>query len=457
MKTLIRLLFIFTFCLITFIVWGKDPIVFQVQGIKSKAINKNVNNSLQTLKDTLEPPILRTSVLHFYRNGPKAIRKAMEPFGYFKPRIQSFISEKNGTWHTTFTINLGPAVTITKVDLLITGDGIKDPTYQKFVHDFPIKEGQTLNTEKYEEAKQKIFDMSSEHGYFQATMVESKIIVDLNKNEAKIIIHFNTGPRFHFGPSVISHTPFNDDFLRRYFAHQKGDRYDLNKLQKTQENLARSDFFRQVIVNPLSGDAIGLNVPINVHLVPLKKKQYIFGLGFGTDSGIRATAGVTYRWINSYGHRVSILLRPSQQNSSYTGYYNIPGAHPATDLYTFSAGKGSIDDASGTSHKTRFSFNYSTVDEYWHQTYALTYLNEDSRIDRFSKICPSFTTRVLFPSARLQYINTDQGLHPENGFSFGLFAAGANKIFSDASFFQVRANTKLLTTFKTHTRLWEKT
>lgn len=220
--------------------------------------------------------------------------------------------------------------------------------------------------------------------------------------------------------------------------------------ENTQEGLLSSNFFNQVTVKPLTSEASNHVVPIDIQLIPRKSKEYTFGIGYGTDTGVRGTAGVTLRNIGHNGHRFRTLLRASENNSSLTAKYLIPGFDPARDLFTLSAGIGNIDQPTGTAHNATFGGTYTLSRGHWRHSFTLAYLTERYNINTL----PNTSTMLVYPTLNSQYLNTDRKKNPNSGVRIDTQLTGASKdVLSQTDFFQVTTALSTLYTFsKTHTR-----
>ena len=429
--------------------WAADQLVIQFSGISGK-VNKNVSLSLKNLHSQMSGPVTARSVQNFYKKAPAEIKKAMKPYGYFKTSIRSKLTHQKHTWLASFHITPGPPIRITQVDLDIIGPGIKDRAFKRLRKRFPLKIGEVLHTEHYETAKQLLYDLASTRGYFDAKMIENKIYINLKDYQAKVVFKFKTGPRYFFGYTVFSDSPLRLTFLNKFLSYKEGQRYNYRKLQKSQEALINSDYFSQVIIDPAYKEAVDYEVPIKIQLIPQKRYQYSFGAGYGSDTGPRATAGFSVRRINSAGHRFSTYLQAATNLSTFTANYLIPGPNPVTDLFTFSGGYSDFDQVTGNGTSRKASVSYATALGKWHQMIALTYLKERYNIVTF----PFTKTDLLYPSIHWQYINTENILHPKNGFSFsGLLAGTIKSGVSKTSFSQIRTDAKLITTPFKHIRI----
>lgn len=434
---------------ITLVAWADSTLQVRTNGITGIP-KKNVDNTLQNLKAKMKYPFTQASVYEFYQKAPTEIKKALEPYGYFHAQIRSYLAHQNNAWFTTFNINTGPQMSIAHIDLKITGEGAYNPAFLHLMEHFPLKVNQSLDTEKYENTKRLLFDRASELGYFNARMIKSKIIINLITYQASIIIHFDTGVRYQFGPTTFSSTAYNINFLRRYLTYREQEYYSYKKIQDTQEGLTNSGYFQEVILIP-SPDSITHKVPIHIQLVPRNSQLYIVGIGYGTDTGPRGTLSVHLRRLNAYGHRFNAELEASKTNSSLAAHYIIPGPRPAKNQFTITAAVGHLDIPIGKSRSGKIALSYTTAFGELKQTASLTYLDEKYNIQNQ----PNINARLLFPNFNWNIVHTTNETPPQNGYLASLNIAGTtgNLTQSGNGFIQEELTTKGLITFKTHTRL----
>jgi translocation and assembly module TamA len=427
-----------------------SPINVWLKGIDGK-VAKNVTTAIENQQNNLILPIDQSSVDTFYRKAPITIKKAMQPFGYFNPTLQSSLTQKNQQWKITFNIQAGQAIKITQIDLKIIGAGQQDPAFQKFYSHMPIKIGRPLHTEDYEKTKQLLYDLASTRGYFDAKMQASKIRINIEKHQAKIIIHFQTGPRYRFGKTTFNPSPFAKSFLRRFLKYKQGKPYNYQRIEKTQKGFIDSNFFSQVIINPVQDNITDDEAPIQIKTVPQKRYAYSLGLGYGTDTGPRATAGFDVRRINRYGHHLKALIQADEQkNSNGTLSYYIPASDPATDFFQMSLGYSNFEQVTGDGKSFKLNGGYTTSFGRIQQTIGLTYLREAYNIVNF----PFTKTHALFPFINWKYTSTEDVLHPKHGITLSAAIAASTKSYlSTASFSQARLDTKMLTTLFNATRL----
>lgn len=424
------------------------PIHITIQGLGGKALD-NTKARLDESTTGLDGDYTQRSIYRFYRHLRQDVRSAIEPYGYFKAKIHTQIDydySKN-IWQINVKVDHGPQLKFTTLDLQITGAGANDPAYQRIIKNFPVKVGQPFHSAEYQSAREDLFDIAANNGYFDNKMVQNQLIVNLNTYTSTVIMHFDTGPRFYFGPSTFNKTPFKESFLRRFLNYKQGQPYLARTLDLTREGFANSAYFQQVLAVPKISDTKLRQVPINYTLTPQAQRQYTFGAGYGTDTGPRAVIATTFNWINSYGHRFDALIRGSQISNELAAHYYIPGTHPARDQYVISGGLAREDFATGNSKSASLSAAYQTIIAGWQISPSLNYLDEKSNYPTLPG-SPTVNANLVYPNLSIQRRVADDQLNPSKGYGIVLNLAGANSSFlSKISFMQARLTLKGMYTF----------
>lgn len=413
----------------------------KISGLTGPA-EQNIQDRLKVLQAAYGHDLSSAEIYDFYQKMPVNIRKALEPFGYFKATIlhQQLIDQKD-QWTAYFVIDPGPALPITQVDLKLEGPGKNDPELQQFITHFPLKTGQPFQADAYEKAKNTLFQIANNQGYLQAVLTKSQVNIHLQTYKASIILHLNTGSRFYFGPITFSPTPFSNDFLERFMTFHQGDPFSSKTLLDFQQDLNKSRYFQQVIVTPDLKEAKGNQVPINVSLAVPKAKQFNIGVGYGTFTGPRLTLGTDYRRIGDSGQHFTTQIKYSSVLSGLAAKYFIPGKNPLTDQYAISADAQKFNPKNGQSFSEKFSGSYIKTLHEWQHTLSLNYLIERFRVEKN----PSEVSRILYPSYSLSRIKVDNLINPHNGTLFNFNLQGSSEhIISATSFVQAEIKGKYI-------------
>ena len=447
-----RFLWLSSLLLLSSVALAQDNLTldYKITGISDPALS----NALQRLRDiqiryakTLTPE----AILKLYQQGPQQIKAGLQPFGHFKAKVKGQLNHQGNKWTASYQVTPGPTVKISQLDLKLTGPGADNPQLKEFIKNYPLKKGETLLTKPYDEAKQKFFEIAQNQGYLDAKISQSEIQVDVIRQQAHIMVHFATGPRYHFGPVHFKTKVLSQQFLQRFVSFKQGQPYSSDNLLKLQDDLSSSPYFNQVLISPNRQATENQQIPIQVQLKPRPSQQYDFGLGYGTDTGPRGSLGVQLRRLTETGQRFNSDLKASPISTSLITNYIFPGQHPSTDEYRIFAGIGSDERGQGTSNTKQIGTSYTNHFAGWQQTVKLTYQLESFRLSPNSL---NQSSQLLIPSIGWNRVKADNLIYPQNGYSshFTLRTAVDNLI-SDSRFIQARLQYKWIHSYGQNSRL----
>jgi translocation and assembly module TamA len=406
----------------------------EIQGAKDPVLN-NINERLALLQKTYGTDLTEKKIESFTQAAPNNIKQAVEPYGYFRSEVVTHLYRRGDVWTAHFDVQLGPALLITQVALRISGPGKDNKALQKFITDFPIRAGQVFLADKYEEQKQKLFQTAADEGYLKAFFEDKVISIDLNKYNAVIVMHLNTGPRYYFGKISYQQKTFAESFLRRFQHVETGDPYSSSKLLTFQQNLNDSHYFDSVSVNPQLQNVQDYQVPVDVTLKPNKPEVYNAGIGYGTYTGPRLTLGTEFRHLTKTGHHFSVQVKLSSVLSGISAQYIIPGSNPLIDQYAIGANYQKFSPKNGYSNSKSVSLSYiKEIWGGWKRTLTLSYLRENYFINGSAS---SHNSRLLIPSMNMTRVQADNLINPTRGYKISFDLRGASThVVSDTRFIQ---------------------
>lgn len=413
---------------------------------------KNINTRLSNNEKSLEAPLTVSELEFFNQQNLTEIKNGLAAFGYFKPLVKSHITKKRSEQIFIYEIRLGPPLRIKTLDIKLQGEASYDPAFMDVIPSFPLHRGDVLLSEKYQHGKTALTNLALQRGYFAAHFLKSEIRINLAMYCAEIILHFDSGPRYRFGTVHFFTETYCERFLHRFVPFLSGQFFCNDQIVKLQENLSNIGFFQSVTVIPKPEAARNLEVPIEVQLIPRKFIQYNFGLGYGTDTGLRGLAGLQFRRLNGMGHHAETTLQASERQNHWEGSYSIPGFNPVTDLYKLSAAVETQNLP--TSGKTRYgkveASSIKALGFDWTQTLALSLRNEYSE----PTDAPTLNSTMLLPSVNWSKIKSDNVLHPTNGYSININIKGTSRaLISNTNFLQFNIQGKTLWSVTDYTRL----
>ncbi len=186
-------------------------------------------------------------------------------------------------------------------------------------------------------------------------------------------------------------------------------------------------------------------VPVRVALQPRPRNRYTFGVGYGTDTGARVSAGWENRRFNRSGHSFDSRVELAEVANEVSARYRIPLDDPARERLVFATSLGT--EEFGDAEERRFEIGVSRVEQRgrYQASVSLDYQRSEDTIG-------DETTRrnLVLPGAGLTYSRFDDQVYATRGYRLGGFISGGTETFgSDVSFLRGRLQGRGVT------RLWE--
>lgn len=440
MHTLRQVLLVFIVSGWSSILLAEADIEVFIEGI-DKALEQNVRLfiSIEQQKDHVLLDEGRLRRLH--QKAPQEIAHALQPYGYYRPLVQSELSKSaSNRWKAVYQIDPGPAITIAEFNLWVNQEAQADAVFRHFLNNLPLKSGDVFLHQKYESIKTGLLRLASERGYFDARFTEHRVEIDLQMYEARVQLFFMGGQRYVFGDVNISGDVLEQELLQRYIGFDKGSPYELDQLIGLQHALNDSDYFQTVEISPGQPDSSTLEMPVNLTLMPRKDNLYSFGLGFGTDTGVRTRLGWEKPLINQQGHKFNSELKVSEIGNSLSAFYTLPVLNPRTDSLVFSIGLVNEETDTSDSRLQTLGVSLNRIRGEWRETLSLEYQQEDFTVADISD-----SSSLLLPGIRWSRIWGSGLVYTLDGIRLDISLQGAaEKLLSDVDFFQLNTGIKFI-------------
>ena len=449
--TLIRLALLILFSSTSIQLFASN-LSITIDGVNDEQEN-NIRSAL-SIEQLENQDVTNTSRLRYLNNlAESEIKTALQPLGFYEPRIQTELTKTDNEWHAHYSVTPGKPLLIARVDLQLSGAASDDIAFKQLLAKTSIKPGSALIHSHYEQLKKQLSSLAVERGYYQAKLTLHRVEVDLAAYSATVILHFDSGPRFNIGEITFAPNPFDADYLKSYATFSTGDPVKNSSLIDLQSALIDTDYFRRVEVRPLWNKMSNTEVPVFVDLEANKRTKYHAGLGYGTDTGVRTKLGMTKRWVNHQGHQFNTQLLASEIITHLSAEYSIPGENPREDRYSILFNL--IDENSDSVESRSYSIGISKQRQRgsWQQVLALNYQQEEST---FSDITD--TTHFLIPQISYSTISTRDRLRIKNGYSLSALVRGSSQtLLSTEDFVQVQLNAKGIYSLSDNVRLLGRT
>ncbi len=420
----------------------------QIKGI-DKELKKNCLEFLSIYQEGKERELGVGRILYLHKKAIEEIKKALMPFGYFKPKIEASIKpidKEKKKWLSIYNIQKGPRIRIFKINFDITGMGKKDPILSSLKP--PFKKGDFFDQELYEGFKKKILETALEAGYLKAKLKEHKVLVNLNKYHVTIRLLLSTGNKFHFGKISVIGSRLSKGFIKKFTSFRENDPYSPQKVLEFKKRLLDSGYFSDVDIKlvPQKKYIVDLKV-----IVSMKRPNiYKIGAGYASYDGPRLKMEWQRRYLNKKGHKLKTKLQVSRRESFLSLKYVIPASRPYSDYLSLEPEAKWYDTESKTGQRYKLDFLYSVATESgWRRNAGVNLEYERYKVNEKTS-----TKGELLPYIWWYKSFSDNLLYPRQGYmmKFGL-KAGIAGLLTSSSFLRSFFDGKLIKSPTDDTRL----
>ena len=418
---------------------GNEPTIqVDIAGLQD-ALLQNAKAAL-----TLPPGIVRNDRVEerwlerFAGKIPQLVAAALEPFGHYRSETKVSIDRsKEPSYRILVTVDAGPQTVVRSLTLSLSGAGRREEDLRSQVRAFPLKKGDPLNHQLYEQGKLALRLEANNLGYLENSFSAHTIRIDRDEDAADIELVLETGPRFYFGKTsfVDESESYPLEYLQRFLTYEEGEVFSHKELHLSRLNFYAADRFDDVLMVPLMDEVVDQHVPVKVTLVPGKQRRLRPGIGYGTNTGARVS--LSYRNLQSgeYPHTHLIDVNLAEKTQYLETSYTIPQAGSVNNnlIGTFGLRQEDLD-----TYSTRMIYTEGE------QTYGLAqgkvgslflrYLYEDSDVGNEG----ANIAKLLIPGVRYYQRSYDDPLNPKSGYQFRVeLRSSFDMLLSDLTIGQV--------------------
>jgi len=124
-------------------VGGAVRIQVQIEGIEGDLL-ENVKAYLGILRHREREGLDEADIRRYHRRAKSEIAQALQPFGYYRPRVESRLETTEEGWLARYRIDPGERMRVAQIAISVTGPGAGDEGLREAVSAFPLREGDPL-------------------------------------------------------------------------------------------------------------------------------------------------------------------------------------------------------------------------------------------------------------------------------------------------------------------------
>lgn len=380
-----------------------------------------------------------SDVERLFRQGAREIEEALRPYGWYNVVVTPKLSGSRPNWLAEYQVDAGPPTLIAVIDIEIVGEGADDPEMARFrTRTWPLRLGDRIQHDRYEQLKTRIVQSAYARGLLDAKLVRRELRIDVPAHAANVMLTLDTGRRYYFGDVSIvqdGDVQLRESFLRNYLTFEPGEPYDPARVLSTQFAFSDLDYFQTVDIQGKKEETSEdtARVPMLISTTERAPRSYRFGLGFGTDTGPRASIGADFRRLNTRGHKLRTDLRISQRISTAVAEYRIPVGRSPSDSVSITTQALTQDFSDVNETLYRIGSSYNRRGPRWQRRVYLEYTFDEYTI----RDSPRQRSTLLVPGISFDHTEGDDPIFPRRGwYAFLDVHGGSTALLSDTNFVQ---------------------
>lgn len=386
-----------------------------------------------------------------HRTLERETRVALEPFGYYTPRITSTLSFGESCWSVKLEVEPGEPVRYRDVGVSIEGEAISDPAFGRLIDPVPFSPGDTVRHSAFDELKRSLQVVAADRGYVDAEFSESTLSIWPELGVADASLRMNSGARYAVGEIRVEQDFMQPELVAGFLvALQPGKPYDSADLNSAFRALSDSGYFGRIDVSPIFDEAAEGRIPVHVGLTPGTRIEYTTGVGISTDTGLRLRAGYRNNRLNEKGHRIIADLGVSPVVQGVTAEYRMPLKDPRREWFSFTGAISQEQTDTFESDVQRLGIRLTrALSETWLRTYSVDFSNESFTVGEEVD-----TRRSIVPAVAFDHKLADRDVFPRNGRRLGVEFRGTDRFLgSQVSFVRTSAWARWIRAFGEDNRL----
>lgn len=297
-----------------------------------------------------------------------------------------------------------------------------------------LKLNDLFDQEKFSDSKKRIKKRYGDRGYCNAEF-NSKAWVDTQTHKAYLLFEATPHESCVFGSISVDSTPNIDGNLTASMLRFKeGDPYSLEAIQKSYEALYAQEAIARVTIN--DNDRNGSIVPITLDIEEIERPiRFTAGLGYSSDQGFGALAGIKHRNIFGDLKTLSLDAKFTQIKQEGSGTLSVP-LHNRASLHGEIGYSDELFDGYASEsvfEKITLKYQDSPSSALFGFLFDQAKTYESTNTEAF----PNTNLFILSPLGEINYDTRDNPLDPKKGVWINAKAQGSLlSDYSDATYFK---------------------
>ncbi|ELH0896084.1 outer membrane protein assembly factor BamA [Vibrio fluvialis] len=294
----------------------------------------------------------------------EALRTFYLDRGYLKFQVDStqvaISPDKKGVY---ITMNLNEGKPYTVKDVQFRGELIgKEDEFKSLI---PFEMGETYRGSSVTQLEESVKRVLGEAGYAYP-QVRTIPEFDDETQQVSLVVHVETGKRMYVRDiRFVGNNATRDEVLRREMRQMEGSWLNSKSIDTGKARLNRLGYFETVDVQTVRVPGTDDQVDLVYTVKEANSGSVNFGVGYGTESGVSFTVGLTQDNFLGSGNRVGINATTNDYQKNITleyrdPYWNLDGVSLGGKVFynQFEASEAGIVDYTNESYGTSLTWGF---------------------------------------------------------------------------------------------------
>ncbi len=263
----------------------------RLEGAEDKKLLDTLKGASELLRLKDQPPPTEAALRRRVESDVERLTGVAQAEGYWRPTIRYEIDTRESPAKVTLTVAPGPLFHY-EVITFRTSEGGPPPLLNELGSAaVGLSVGAPARSAPVAEAERRIVDLYAQNGRPFAQVTDRKAIVDVATNTMAVTYTVEPGPEVRFGAAVILGLKTVDRaFVVARIAWHTDTPYDSRQVEKTRQDLIKTNLFSEVRITHGDMPASGNQVPVIIDLQEGPAHSVSAGVGYNTNLGLGATA-----------------------------------------------------------------------------------------------------------------------------------------------------------------------
>ncbi|GAK50728.1 hypothetical protein U14_01961 [Candidatus Moduliflexus flocculans] len=258
-----------------------------------------------------------------FQDDQLAIRAFYQQHGYLSTAVAASTRYSDDRSEVVCHVKITEGI-LTRIERLTILGEQDNAVRKRLEKTLTLKEGDPFNPALLDQMISSMKDIYADDGYIQANI---GIFPEFSSDQSQVSIVFQIqrGQQFRVGAITIEGVVrTKKEFVTRELQIHEGDVYSREKIKDTTRRLLQSGFYESASFRQLDPKSTSIVQPMLIEVTEASAKDVKFGVGYGTEDGVKGFVEYADKNLFHYGGRAVARIEASEERPKATLSYIHP-------------------------------------------------------------------------------------------------------------------------------------